>query len=79
MKSKSEAVQQLYKVLPYAKDMKELDINSEPDAISFKWRTQRFRISITYEYRVEELQNGLLISNNITVLLQALLNEKNDH
>ena len=63
----------LVRCLPYPGQITELE--TESDAIRFKWRSQHFRVSTSM--CVETVGEGVLIGDDASILLQALL--KNEH
>jgi len=65
----------LRKCLPYSDQMFGVDL-FEDGSIRFDWRGRRYRIS--RNYGVEQVGDGILISSNKAMLIQALLeNERN--
>lgn len=63
----------LVRCLPHHGQMSELE--TESDAIRFKWRSQHFRVSTSL--LVETIGKGVLIGDDASILLQAML--KNEH
>jgi len=58
--------------LPYPEQIKDIDV-SEPDAIRFTWRGDRFRVSNTTH--VEQVDRGCLCGSNIAILLRRLIDK----
>lgn len=69
--SKSKLVEIVIKALPYAEQMRGLDLDSESDAIRFGWRGHTFRVS--GDCRCEEVDRSMLCGSDIAILLEALL------
>lgn len=69
--TKGELLLLTTKSIPYPAQIKELDFDSEAEAIRFTWRGSRFRVST--DLLVETVGDGVLSSDNESILLQALL------
>lgn len=63
--------------LPYADQIKDLDITSDPDAIRFTWRDIGFHVR---EYggmpRVSETQPGVLVGSAYAILVEQCLKHR---
>jgi hypothetical protein len=69
--TKDQLVQVVIKVLPYAEQMRDLDLFREMEAIRFTWRGDRFRVSLSGF--TETVDNGMLVGGNRAILMQALV------
>jgi len=74
--TKDEAVELVYRSLPYSSQISGLDITSEESAIRFCWRGGKYRMSF-YEQGgiggVETVDGGMLVGDRESILLQSLL------
>lgn len=70
--TKEELLTNVLKSLPYSDQITELDFSSEEKAIRLAWRkTNKFRISLSGD--VEEVEKGVLIVSDISILFRELL------
>ena len=56
--------------LPYPSQISALDTRSEPNAIRFTWRGERFRVS--HSLMVETVERGCLVGSDIGIVMEAL-------
>ena len=70
VEKKEQLVEIIYSSLPYSNQIENLDL-SESDAVRFKWRGNKFRIS--QSLMVEEVGNRVLIGSDISILLEKLI------
>ena len=70
VEKKEQLVEIIYSSLPYSNEIENLDL-SESDAVRFKWRGNKFRVS--QSLMVEEVGNGVLIGSDISILLEKLI------
>jgi len=68
MYTKSELLNRIIQKIPYPHRDFDLTLDNQ---IRFTWDETRFRVSLTG--MVEEVDNGLLKSNDVTDLLEALI------
>lgn len=69
-KTKEEIVETIYAALPYAHQIRELDL-SLPDQVRFNWRGTRFVVNINGS--VEESENHCLIGSDLAIMLEQLI------
>ena len=72
IETKEKAVELINKVVPYSQQIKDWDFTTEENAIRFEWRSDVFRVDLTY-CSVEEVGDGILSGSNIAILLTHLL------
>jgi hypothetical protein len=60
--------------LPYCNQITDIDFHGT-EVVRFTWRGARFQISSTLQ--VEEVEDGMLLSTDKTILLRALLERAN--
>jgi hypothetical protein len=75
--TQAEIIQAVYQGLPYSAGCTDIDITSEPNALRFTWRGTRFRVSSTC--LVEEVENGMLCSNSLSILARQLIEQQLVH
>lgn len=71
--TKDELLTVIINSLPHAEQVSNLDTVSEPDAIRLTWRQDTFRVSLGGG--VEKVVNGLLKSDDTTMLMEALIKQ----
>lgn len=59
--------------LPYANQIKNIDVTSEEDAIRFDWRFNRFRVSAPLG--VETVKNGVLHGCDLSIVVEHILKQ----
>ena len=69
--TKSQLVEILIAAVPYPAQIKDLNLDAEPDAIRFKWRGNAYRFRP--DLGVEEIEGGFLSGSDIAILMEALL------
>ena len=69
--TKDQLVLVILRTLPYAEQMRDLDTVTEPEAIRFMWRNDRFRVSITGH--ASTLEGYMEVGGNLAILMQALV------
>ena len=72
--TKDKLIQLVFGSIPYPGQISDLDSSAE-DAITFKWRSHRFRVSTRLS--VDERIDGMLAGSDIAILLGDLLATKN--
>ena len=73
--TKEQLVELISKTIPYANQTKGWDWSSEADAVRFTWRDTRFRVDC--DLYVETVDGAILVGNNESLLLRALLEQTN--
>lgn len=73
--TKDQLLELVLRGLPYSNQIKNIDTQSESQAIRFDWRDTRYRVYTVGEYGldVEEVGNGVLIGSDRAILMRALL------
>lgn len=74
--TKGKLLEAIMKGVPYPQHITDLDLESRPSAIQFTWRGDRFQVSITDAGvlgMVDQVEDGMLITNNLAILLEACL------
>lgn len=73
--TKDQLLELVLRGLPYSNQIKNIDTQSESQAIRFDWRGTRYRIYTIGEYGldVEEVGNGVLIGSDQAILMRSLL------
>ena len=66
---KVEILERVLRVMPYPNQIH--DIETEDDAIRFRWRSQHFQI--TTSLCVDTVGDGVLIGDDASILLAALI------
>lgn len=69
--TKDELILAVMASVPYANQIKELDTQSDPTAIRFTWRGNKFRVSETCD--VEEVGDMVLVGSDIAILMRSLI------
>ena len=59
------------KSLPFTGQIIDLDIDSEPDASRFRWRSQTFHISLSM--MVTQVEGQTRAGDDISIIFEALL------
>lgn len=75
MNTQAELVAHIMRCLPLPNQAQFTCHASEPEAVRFNWRGQRFRVAkLAHKYFVDEcVEPGLLGGSNSTLLLERLL------
>jgi len=74
--AKARTLELLLKAIPYPDHITRLDITTHKDAIQFTWRNDNtFRLYTNLE--VEEVEDGFLTINNISILLRNMIKRAN--
>lgn len=68
-----KVLEKVIKKIPFPETISDIDITSEEDAVRFSWRGDLVRFRVTKTFSVEEVEDGFLGSNNLTIMLEALL------
>lgn len=73
--TKDQLLELILRGLPYSNQIKNIDTQSESQAVRFDWRGARYRVYTVGEYGldVEEVGNGVLIGSDKAILMAGLL------
>lgn len=73
MYSQAQIIELLINAIPYANQIKDIDLSSEKDAVRFTWRGCRYRVSNTF--CTEQVLNGCLVTSDTAILFRQCLNQ----
>lgn len=66
-----QALELFIKAVPYSQHITDLDL-SDPEALRLTWRHDRWRVCAS-SLMVERMEDGCLIGDNASILIEALL------
>jgi len=69
--NKNEILNVVLATIPYPRQVCDIDLDAEDEAIRFTWRANRFRVDKNLS--VEEVGHGVLMGSDIAILLRELL------
>lgn len=69
--NKGELLQAIISSLPYANQMHSLDLDAEPNAIRFFWRSVALRVELSGH--VEEVCGRMLSGSDLAMVIQELI------
>lgn len=73
MYSQAQIIELLINAIPYANQIKDIDLSSEKDAVRFTWRSYRYRVSNTF--CTEQVHNECLIGSDTAILIRRCLEQ----
>lgn len=71
--SKGRLIELVYRALPYSEQITDLDIDSEPEAITFTWRSDTYRVDLNMS--VSEKDDHFVRGTNQAILLERVLQQ----
>jgi len=71
-----EIIEAIYSVMPYPKQITNLEINDKVREVRFTWRGDRFMVSDNLS--VEEVRDRLLVGSSIAIVIEELLKRKKE-
>lgn len=74
IQSKGEAVELIFKALPYSNQITDLDVDQDK-SIYFSWRRKRFKLCLL-SGTIGESNGSLLIGSDEAILMSALIKLK---
>lgn len=69
----SEILNTVMKSLPYADQIRDVDMSSENSVIRFRWRSHEFRVSGSLH--VETIQNDCLHGCDLAIVMRQMLKQ----
>lgn len=73
MHSQAQIIELLINAIPYANQVKDIDLSSEAKSVRFTWRGNSFRVDDNLG--VHEVQDGFLSGSDLAILFRQCLNQ----
>ena len=73
MYSQAQIIELLINAIPYANQIKDIDLSSEAKSVQFTWRGNSFRVTETLQ--VYEVSDGFLSRQDLAILFRQCLNQ----
>jgi hypothetical protein len=71
--SQSKIVETIYSAMPYASQIRDLNLDLESTAVRFTWRGDTFRVGGNFS--VEQCEDGMLKGSSIAIIIGQLLKQ----
>ena len=71
--TKAKALEVIVRAFPYSEQVCDIDLDSEPEAVRFSWRSHRFRLALGNLSVETTVPGGFLCGGDISILAEALI------